>query len=185
MKALADYVHSQGTEVRHLLRRRDQDLRGAGPGSNGYEEHDAQPYAAWGVDYLKYDWCNTEGQDTRDAYARMSRALRSHRPADRLQHLRVGQHASPGRGPRASATCGARPATSRTAGTAAGSGAAWASSTSSTSGRLEPYAGPGHWNDPDMLEVGNGGMTRRIPRPLQPLVPPGRAAHGRQRPRRP
>ena len=47
------------------------------PGSKDHEAIDARTYAEWGVDYLKYDWCNAEGQDTRDSYARMSRALRA------------------------------------------------------------------------------------------------------------
>jgi alpha-galactosidase len=47
------------------------------PGSKDHEEIDARTYAEWGVDYLKYDWCNSAGQDTRDSYARMSRALKA------------------------------------------------------------------------------------------------------------
>jgi alpha-galactosidase len=158
MKALADDVHGKG-----LLFGLYSDA-GSGtcqkrPGSKGYEELDARTYAAWGVDYLKYDWCNTEGQDTRDAYGRMSQALRaSGRPivfsicewgstkpwlwAQGIGHLW------------------------RTTGDIQD---CWDCSRSwggmglthiiDLQADLHPYAGPGHWNDPDMLEVGNGGMT--------------------------
>src|SRR6266849_7846241 len=75
MKDLANYVHGKG------LRFGLYSDAGTGtckkrPGSKGYEELDARTYAEWGVDYLKYDWCNTTGQDTRDSYGRMRRALR-------------------------------------------------------------------------------------------------------------
>ena len=48
---------------------------------------------------------------------------------------------------------------------------------------LAPYAGPGHWNDPDMLEIGNGGMTDdRIPHAHEPVEPARRSLARRQRP---
>jgi alpha-galactosidase len=76
MKALADYVHSKG------LKFGVYSDAGTGtcqkrPGSKDHETVDARSYAEWGVDYLKYDWCNSEGQDPHDSYARMSRALRA------------------------------------------------------------------------------------------------------------
>src|SRR5439155_7175449 len=76
MKALADYVHAKG------LKFGVYSDAGTGtcekrPGSKDHETIDARTYAGWGVDYLKYDWCNSEGQDPHDSYARMSRALRA------------------------------------------------------------------------------------------------------------
>jgi len=76
MKALADYVHGKGLKF-GLYSDAGTGTCQKRPGSKGYEELDARTYAEWGVDYLKYDWCNTEGQNLRDAYGRMSRALRA------------------------------------------------------------------------------------------------------------
>ena len=89
MKALADYVHSKGLKF-GIYSDAGTETCGKRPGSKGHEEMDAHTYAEWGVDYLKYDWCNTEGMDARDAYSRMSRAAARHRPRHRVQHLRVG-----------------------------------------------------------------------------------------------
>ncbi len=76
MKALADYVHSKGLKFGIYSDAGTKTCQGR-PGTKGYDEIDAKTYAEWGVDYLKYDWCSSEGQDTRDAYGRMSRALRN------------------------------------------------------------------------------------------------------------
>ena len=63
------------TEVRRLFRRRIEDLCAGRPGGLGHEYQDAMQYAAWGVDYLKYDWCNTTTQDAKASYANMRAAL--------------------------------------------------------------------------------------------------------------
>jgi alpha-galactosidase len=76
MKALADYIHSKGLRF-GIYSDAGTQTCGKRPGSKGHEETDAKTYAEWGVDYLKYDWCNTEGMDARDAYSRMSRHLRA------------------------------------------------------------------------------------------------------------
>src|SRR6185295_11131262 len=76
MKALADYVHGKGLKF-GLYSDAGTGTCEKRPGSKGHEEQDARTYAQWGVDYLKYDWCNAEGQDTRDSYGKMSRALRA------------------------------------------------------------------------------------------------------------
>lgn len=65
MKALADSVHAKGLSF-GLYSDAGTGTCQKRPGSKGFEEVDAKTYAAWGVDYLKYDWCNSEGQDTRD-----------------------------------------------------------------------------------------------------------------------
>ena len=70
MKALADYVHGKGLKF-GLYSDAGTGTCQKRPGSKDHEAVDAKTYAAWGVDYLKYDWCNAEGQDTRDSYARI------------------------------------------------------------------------------------------------------------------
>jgi alpha-galactosidase len=129
------------------------------PGSKGHEAQDAKTYAEWGVDYLKYDWCNTDGQDTRDAYAKMGQALRASGRPIVFSICEWGN---------------SKPWT-----WAQGIGHLWRATgdiqdcwdcSRSWGGMgvvhiidlmadLYPYSGPGHWNDPDMLEVGNGGLT--------------------------
>ena len=158
MKALADYVHGKGLKF-GLYSDAGTGTCEKRPGSKGHEEQDARTYAQWGVDYLKYDWCNAEGQDTRDSYGKMSRALRA---SGRPIVFSICEWGS------------TRPWL-----WAQGVGHLWRSTGDiqdcwdcgkSWGGMgvvhiidiladLHPYAGPGHWNDPDMLEVGNGGLS--------------------------
>src|SRR4030042_1422090 len=74
IKALADYVHSKGLQFGLYSCAGSATCQGR-PGSRGYQFQDARQYAAWGVDYLKYDWCNEEGQDAKAAYKTMHDAL--------------------------------------------------------------------------------------------------------------
>ncbi len=158
MRALADYVHSKGLKF-GLYSDAGTATCQKRPGSKGFEEKDAQQYAAWGVDYLKYDWCFTEGQDTREAYGKMSRALRA---AGRPIVLSICEWGStqpwlwaPGIGQLWRTTGDIQDC--------------WDCSQPwggmglihiiDLQTELHAYAGPGHWNDPDMLEVGNGRMT--------------------------
>ena len=74
IKALTNYIHSKGLKFGlysdagiYTCQHR--------PGSKGHELQDANQYAAWGVDYLKYDWCNTEGQNAPESYTKMRNAL--------------------------------------------------------------------------------------------------------------
>jgi len=158
MKALADYVHSKGLKFGLYSDAGTKTCAGR-PGSKDHEEIDARTYAEWGVDYLKYDWCHSEGQDTRDSYQKMSRALRA---TGRPIVFSICEWGS------------TKPWT-----WAPGVGHLWRSTGDiqdcwdcgkSWGGMgvthiidqmadLYPYSGPGHWNDPDMLEVGNGGLT--------------------------
>lgn len=158
MKALADYVHSKGLKF-GLYSDAGTATCQKRPGSKGFEEKDAQQYAAWGVDYLKYDWCSTEGQDTREAYTRMSRALRA---AGRPIVFSICEWGSsqpwlwaPGVGHLWRTTGDIQDCwdCSQPWG-----GMGFIHIIDLQTG-LHPYAGPGHWNDPDMLEVGNGKMT--------------------------
>ena len=159
IKALADYVHSKGLKFGIYSDAGMKTCAGR-PGSRGYEFQDAAQYAAWGVDYLKYDWCNTGTQNGQASYAVMREALNhSGRPivfsmcewGTAKPWLWAGE----------------------------GIGNLWRTTgdiTDKWDGKhgyslgmmtivdlnepLYSFAGPGHWNDPDMLEVGNGGMTQ-------------------------
>ncbi len=74
IKALADYVHSLGLKF-GIYSDAGSMTCAKRPGSLGHEYQDALQYAAWGVDYLKYDWCNTTTQDAQAAYALIRNAL--------------------------------------------------------------------------------------------------------------
>jgi len=164
IKALADYVHSLGLKFGIYSDAGSKTCEGR-PGGLGHEYQDALKYAAWGVDYLKYDWCNTSTQDAKASYANMRAALDAagrpivlsicewgkHQPwlwgkevggnlwrtTDDIQDRWEGKKEwKPGN----CCSYGVMDIVDVEAG-------------------LYSYAGPGHWNDPDMLEVGNGGMS--------------------------
>jgi alpha-galactosidase len=161
MKALGDYLHERGFKF-GIYSDAGSKTCGGRAGSQGYESQDALQYARWGVDYLKYDWCNTgtgaAQRNPREAYATMRDALyRTGRPivfsicewgdskpwewAGDIGHLwrttgditncwscRIG-HGS-------WESLGVLDIVDKQAG-------------------LRRHAGPGRWNDPDMMEVGN------------------------------
>jgi alpha-galactosidase len=160
IKKLADYVHSRGLKFGIHTCGGRLSCNGR-PGSHSYEVIDANTYAKWGVDYVKYDWCNSEGIDAIKAFTDMSTALaKSGRPivfslcewggsrpwswAQNVGHLW------------------------RTSGDIEDcwdckddfGGYGWTSILDTQVG-LEKFAGPDHWNDPDMLEVGNGKMKNK------------------------
>ena len=163
MKALADYVHAKGLKFGLYSDAGTKTCQGR-PGSRGYEFQDARQYAAWGVDYLKYDWCSTSTQEARSSYEIMRAALdASGRPI--VFSICEWGTARPwlwGKGVgNLWRTTGA--IQDRWQGKLE-----WKPGDCCSYGMLdildqeaglESYAGPGHWNDPDMLEVGNGGMT--------------------------
>ena len=159
IKALADYVHSKGLKFGIYTDAGTKTCAGR-PGSLGHEYQDAKQYANWGVDYLKEDWCNTlHGQSSESSYTLMRNALAA---SGRPIVLSICEWGS------TKPWLWAGPV-----------GNLWRSTgdiqdcwdcTTTWGGNgvihiidqingLESYAGPGHWNDPDMLEVGNGGMT--------------------------
>ena len=74
IKALADYVHTKGLKL-GIYSDAGAKTCGGYSGSRGHEYQDARTYASWGVDYLKYDWCNTEGMDAVSGYTTMRDAL--------------------------------------------------------------------------------------------------------------
>jgi len=121
------------------------------PGSLNHEASDAQTYASWGVDYLKYDNCNNDNISPETRYPIMRDALLATKRPIFYSLCEWGED-NP-------ATWGAAVANSwRTTGDISDN---WASMTSriDASDQWWSYAAPGGWNDPDMLEVGNGGMT--------------------------
>ncbi|MGD0734919.1 MAG: glycoside hydrolase family 27 protein [Terracidiphilus sp.] len=166
MKALADYVHSKGLKIGIYSSPGPKTCAGF-EGSLGHELQDAQLYASWGIDYLKYDLCSfipavMQKQAPNDkpaqmrlmvaAYDKMSKALKATGRPIVLSLCQYGWDSvwewAPALG-----------------------GNLWR-----TTGDIEPnwdriydlleqqaglarYAGPGHWNDPDMLEVGNGKLS--------------------------
>ncbi len=166
MKALADYVHSKGLKF-GIYSSPGPKTCGGYEGSYGHEQQDANTYASWGVDYLKYDLCSFENviklhdpqQDPQkavamiqEAYARMHQALvNTHRPiVYSLCQYGVGNVWE--WGPKVGANLW------RTTDDISDHYRSMALIGFSQAG-LEKFSGPGHWNDPDMLEVGNGGMN--------------------------
>jgi alpha-galactosidase len=158
MKALADYIHAKGLKF-GLYSDAGTLTCQKRPGSRGYEFQDARQYAAWGVDYLKYDWCSTSTQNQQASYSIMRDALvKSERPI--VFSLCEWGLSKPWLWARDVGNLW------RTTGDIQDcwdckrewGGMGFVHILDLQNG-LEGYAGPGHWNDPDMLEVGNGGMT--------------------------
>lgn len=157
IKALVDYVHSKG--LKFGLYSDAGVLTCAGrPGSAGYEFQDARQYAEWGVDYLKYDWCYTGTRNAEAAYTIMAKALRASGRDIVLSICEWGDN-------NPSAWAHKAGHMWRTTGDIFD---AWEGQQGYSIGMtnildkqvdLWRYSGPNQWNDPDMLEVGNGGMT--------------------------
>ncbi len=160
MKALGDYIHSKGLKF-GIYSDAGRQTCGGRPGSQGHEYQDALTYARWGVDYLKYDFCNTGSRNAEEAYALMADALRS-TGRDLVFSICEWGTGKPWLWAKKIGNLW------RTTGDIWDSFATkdkahdWAHPVLEivdANEPLWPYAGPGHWNDPDMLEVGNGGMT--------------------------
>ncbi|MER6079291.1 ricin-type beta-trefoil lectin domain protein [Streptomyces sp. NPDC001833] len=150
IKGTADYVHSLGLKLGIYEDAGTATCAGY-PGSLGHETTDAQSFAAWGVDYLKYDNCNNTGVPARTRYTAMRDALAATGRPILYSLCNWGQENV--------WTWGADVGNSwRTTGDISPSFSSMLSIFHSNVG-LASYAGPGHWNDPDMLEVGNGSMT--------------------------
>ncbi|MFC0529512.1 glycoside hydrolase family 27 protein [Phytohabitans kaempferiae] len=171
MKALGDYLHARGLKFgiyQVPVDRTCAQYFGAYPGatgSQGHETQDARQFAAWGVDFLKYDWCSPNGtiDDQVRTFARMRDALAATgRPiVYSINPNSIHAKTGPLRnwGDVANMWRTTEDITN-----------AW--NTGQTNGYpmgiqnivnvnvpLASYAGPGQFNDPDMMEVGNGGMT--------------------------
>lgn len=155
MKALADYVHSKGLKLGIYSSPGPNTCAGY-EGSYGHEEQDAKTYAAWGIDYLKYDWCGARNiytpEEEQAVYQKMGDALRAAGRPIVFSLCNYGWNEvwkwGPGVGGNLWRTTGdIRDSWDSMAGIGF------------RQNDLAPYAGPGHWNDPDMLEIGNGGMS--------------------------
>jgi len=149
IKALADYVHGKGLKLGVYTDAGTLTCEKR-PGSLGHELQDAKTYAAWGVDYVKIDWCHAEGLDPEVQYTKFRDAL--------AQAGRPIVFSICNWGVKAPWTWG--PATGNLWRTTGDINDTWdrMSVIGFSQNGLEKFAGPGHWNDPDMLEVGNGGM---------------------------
>jgi alpha-galactosidase len=166
MKALADYVHARGLKL-GIYSSPGPKTCGGYEGSYGHEQQDADTYARWGVDFLKYDLCSymdimklhDPSQDPQKAVAMMKAAY------EKMHQALVNTR---------------RPIVYSLCQYGVGSVWEWGPSVGANLWRttddirdnyrsmsligfsqagLEKFAGPGHWNDPDMLEIGNGGMN--------------------------
>ncbi|MEU1439613.1 NPCBM/NEW2 domain-containing protein [Streptomyces sp. NPDC005786] len=152
IKAVADYVHSKGLKLGIYTSAGTKTCDSVGlPGALGHEYSDARQFADWGVDYLKYDNCNNQGVDAKERYTTMRDALAATGRPIVYSICEWGQN-------RPWEWAGELGNLWRTTGDINDS---WGSMLSIMKQNLPlaPAAGPGHWNDPDMLEVGNGGMT--------------------------
>jgi alpha-galactosidase len=158
MKVVADYVHAKGLKFGIYSDAGTGTCQNR-PGGRGYEFQDARQYAAWGVDYLKYDWCNHGTQDSQASYSIMRDALKkSGRPivfslcewGSTKPWLWAGDVGNLWRS--------TGDIIDKWDGSAKWGGLGVVQILDLQDG-LQSYAGPGHWNDPDMLEVGNGGMS--------------------------
>jgi alpha-galactosidase len=150
IKALADYVHSKGLKFGIYTDAGTKTCQGR-PGTFGFEERDAQTYAGWGVDYVKEDWCNADRLDARTQYTKFRRALdRTGRPIV-LSICEWGVNQP----------WDWAPSVGNLWRTTDDISDNWASMLSNLdqSAQHSAVARPGAWNDPDMLEIGNGGMT--------------------------
>jgi alpha-galactosidase len=163
MKALADYVHSKGLKIGIYSSPGPKTCAGYA-GSLGHEEQDAQLYASWGIDYLKYDLCSFSAQvmakqapDDKAAqmrlmiatYNKMDKALKATGRPIVFSLCQYGWDAVWEWAPSVGGNLW------RTTGDITPNWDRIYAILSQQAG-LEKYAGPGHWNDPDMLEVGNG-----------------------------
>jgi alpha-galactosidase len=166
MKALADYVHSKGLKV-GIYSGPGNKTCGGYPASLGHEEQDAKMYADWGIDYLKYDLCSF-----------IPDVMQKQAPNDKVAQMRLMIAAYDKMGKALKAT--GRPIVFSLCQYGWDAVWEWAPALGGnlwrTTGDIDPhwdriyailsqqdglakYAGPGHWNDPDMLEVGNGKLS--------------------------
>ncbi|CAN6180073.1 unnamed protein product [Urochloa humidicola] len=151
IKTLADYVHSKGLKLGIYSSAGTRTCSDRMPGSLGHEDTDAKTFASWDVDYLKYDNCYTDGTPETERFPRMSRALQN---SGRTIFYSLCEW-----GYMDVAKWGGTTGNSwRTTGDITDT---WTSMMDNIdrNDAYAQYAKPGGWNDPDMLEVGNGGMT--------------------------
>ncbi|GAB2275347.1 hypothetical protein Dimus_010107 [Dionaea muscipula] len=151
IKALADYVHSKGLKLGIYSDAGNHTCSMSMPGSLGHEEQDAKTFASWGIDYLKYDNCDNNGVSPKQRYPQMSQALQNSGRSIFFSLCEWGYEDPATWAPKLGNSWR----------TTTDIKDEWKSMTENAdiNDRWASYAGPGGWNDPDMLEVGNGGMT--------------------------
>jgi alpha-galactosidase len=158
MKAFADYVHAKGLKFGIYNCAGSKTCAGY-PGTRGHEYEDARLYASWGVDFLKYDWCNTDSLNSPEAYKTMRAALIATGRPIVFSICEWGDH-------KPWLWAGGVGELYRTTGDISANFAVrisrgdWTpqsvTSILDLQESIRKYNGPNHWNDPDMLEVGNG-----------------------------
>jgi alpha-galactosidase len=165
MKALADYVHDKGLKLGIYSDVAELTCAQTMPGMRDHEDQDADTFVAWGIDYVKVDWCQGSGPPV-EAYSRIRNALRSAvtrmKPTVPTAHEIVISICNWGGGSPWlwGDTVGNLWRTTGDIDMLGGCGktACWGGvmACMDINAGLADYAGPGHWNDPDMMEVGNG-----------------------------
>ena len=150
IKPLVDYAHEKGLKF-GLYSDGGYYTCQLRPGGYGYEEIDAATYAAWEIDYLKYDNCMNGGISSKIRYPRMRDALMKQNRSIFYSICQWGEEDIPTWGKDVGNSWRTTQDITDT----------WKSMTNiiDKNNQWYEYAGPGGWNDPDMLEVGNGGMT--------------------------
>jgi alpha-galactosidase len=158
LKALADYIHSKGLKI-GIYNCAGNKTCGGYPGSRGYEYQDARSYASWDIDYLKYDWCNTGKINAEEAYKTMRDALKMAGRPVVFSICEWGDNQPWNWGKDVGHLW-------RVSGDIIncwdceighGSWSSWGVwKIINMRKDIRRYAGPGHWNDYDMMEVGNG-----------------------------
>jgi alpha-galactosidase len=155
MKALADYVHSKGLKIGIYSGPGARTCAGY-PASLGHEAQDAKTFADWGIDYLKYDWCSARNtykdEQLQPVYQKMGDALQATGRPIVYSLCEYGMGDVEKWGTEVGGNLW------RTTGDIRDD---WSSMIENVEKQVKtaPYAGPGHWNDPDMLEIGNGHMS--------------------------
>lgn len=163
MKGLGEYIHSKGLKF-GIYSSPGPIACGGYPGSYGHEQQDAKMFASWGVDFLKYDLCTFRGVMKKEAPDNLARQNQLIEEAYEKMHQALLATGRPivfsyssgipyvwRWGPRAGLNMW------RTSHDIKDNFLSMFEIGFSQAG-LSKYAGPGHWNDPDMLEIGNGGM---------------------------
>jgi alpha-galactosidase len=150
MKALGDFIHDLGLKY-GIYNCAGTLTCQRYPGGRGHEFEDARLYASWGVDYVKYDWCNTGSANPQETYATFGDALLATQRPIILSMCEWGR-SRPWEWASSTAQLW------RTTGDITDRYSSW-KNILDRQVDLAQYAGPDHWNDPDMLEVGNRGLT--------------------------
>jgi len=162
LKGLGDAIHAKGLKYALYTDAGTKTCSGAMPGTKGYESEDMRAFADWRADYIKIDWCNSTGQVIADAYSLLSKAQRAAgRPV--VHSLCSWGDGYPW------VWAGAIGHMWRTTADICAPGKAdWARAMriAFANEKLHEFAGPGRWNDPDMMIVGMPGLTEAQNRSL-------------------